>query len=131
MQTLFTALGGNTNLLDSEGLAANRLGEITEAQHQRLNVALGWGQGCGLLVVLPVILVMGAGLMIMVLTLGSSWSTLIPLFMMLVFFLLAAVTFVPNIWRIASNSIKLKRDRENRAIRQAQGQLALALVHKT
>jgi len=124
MQTLFTALGGNMNLLDPQDLAANRMGEITAAQNQRLNYSLGWGQGCAVLVFLPVILVMGAGFVTMFLTSDNSAPALIPLLMTFGFALLILTIFAPNIWRVLNNAIKLKRDRENRAIRQAQGQVA-------
>ena len=36
MESLFSAFGGNASLLDPDGLAANRVGEITEAQNKRL-----------------------------------------------------------------------------------------------
>ena len=124
MQTLFTALGGNMNLLDPQDLAANRNGEITAAQNRRLNYSLGWGQGCGLLVFLPVMLVMGAGFVTMFLTSDNSSPVLIPLLVMFGFTLLVLTIFAPNLWRVLNNALKLKRDRENRAIRQAQGQVA-------
>jgi hypothetical protein len=124
MQTLFTALGGNMNLLDPQDLAANRNGEITAAQNQRLNYSLGWGQGCGLLVFLPVVLVMGAGFVTMFLTSDNSSPVLIPLLVMSGFTLLVLTIFVPSFWRVINNALKLKRDRENHAIRQAQGQVA-------
>lgn len=124
MQTLFTTLGGNMNLLDPQDLSANRLGEITEAQNQRLNFALGWGQSCSLLILLPMMLIMVAGFTFAFLVSGGLGVALIPLLMMVGVTLLVFIILIPGIWRLFSNAAKLKRDRENRAIRQAQGQVS-------
>lgn len=124
MQTLFTTLGRNMNLLDPQDLAANRMGEITEAQNQRLNFALGWGQGCSLLIFLPVMLMMTVGFTFVFVVSGGVGVALIPLILVVGATLLVFINLVPGVWRLFSNAAKLKRDRENRAIRQAQGQLA-------
>lgn len=124
MQTLFTALGGSMNLLDPQDLAANRLGEITAAQNQRLNFALGWGQGCSLLIFLPVILMMTVGFTFVFVVSGGVGVALIPLILVVGAALFVFINLIPGVWRLFNNAVKLKRDRENRAIRQAQGQLA-------
>lgn len=124
MQTLFTALGGNINLLDPQDLAANRMGEITEAQTQRLNLALGLGSGCGaLLVFIPVLGFLVLFGTVFYLT-GVGDDSLIPFLFLGVILVVMVATFAPRLWKLFDSALKLKRDRENRAIRQAQGQVA-------
>jgi hypothetical protein len=127
MQPFFTALGGNMNLLDPQGLAANRTGEMTDAQNKRLNLMLGLGQGCGMIIPLLVLGFMGFFLFSFSLTFDIRSDGLFALFPFLVIGLvilglLAAAG--PQAWKLVDNGIKLKRDRDNRAIRQGQGGVA-------
>lgn len=121
MQSFFTI--GKVNLLDPQGRAANQTGQITDAQNRQLNLMLGWSQGCALFVFLPVMLVMGAGFVTVFLA-SDDFGALIPLAMLAGFTLLVFAILVPGVWTVVNNAIKLKRDRENRAIRQAQGQVS-------
>ncbi len=112
------------NLLDPQDLAANRMGEITEGQNQRLNFALGWGQGCGsvfVLVVVGSIFIMFSTVFYLV---GLGDGVFIPIIFLGVILVVMLTKFGPRLWAVFDNALKLKRDRENRAIRQAQGQVA-------
>lgn len=124
MQSLFNSLGGNMNLLNPQDLAANLMGEISEAQNRRLNLALGWGQGCSLLIFFPVMLMILAGFTFVFLVSGGVSVALLPLIVVAGITFLVFINLVPGVWQVFSNTAKLKRDYENRAIRQAQGQLA-------
>ncbi len=127
MDNLFNAFSGSASLLDPAGLAANRVGEISETQNKRLNMMLGWGQGCAVAIPLIVLGFMGFFLFSFFSNFDISSDGLFAWFPFLVIGLvvLGLLGVVgPQVWSLINNGIKLKRDRENRAIRQAQGQIS-------
>lgn len=123
MSAFFKMAAGNANLLDPQDFEANRRGEITEAQKQRLNSMSGWGQGCVALIVLFFI---GPFLCFMsfIFIEDSLTGILIPLLIAGSIFLLFLLLMGRILWNLWSNNTKLKRDQANRAIRQGQGQLS-------
>jgi hypothetical protein len=123
MSALFTALSGNMNLLDLQALEANRRNEITEIQNSQLNRMLGWEQGCG--VVLFILFITPMLFFLPLIFFGIFQDNLlIPILVAGVVFLLIVLFTGKNVWKLWDNFARLKRDRENRAIRQAQGQLS-------
>lgn len=124
MQTLFTTLSGSANLLDPEGLAANRAGQISDAQSQRLNMAIAWNQGCVTLIFLPISILLG------IMALGSLFAgdfgpnMLIPAVCFGGVALLFLVISVAGAWNMFSGWRQVSRDRQNNAIRQAQGRVS-------
>jgi len=127
MNNFFSAFSGSASLLDPDGLAANRVGEISETQNKRLNMQVGWGQGCGMIVPLFVLGFMGFFLFSFFPTFDFRSNSLMAFFPLVVIGLIVLVLLAsigPQVWNLVNNGIKLRRDRENRAIRQAQGQLS-------
>lgn len=124
MQPFFTALDGNMNLLDPEGLAANRAGRISEAQSQRLNMVIAWNQGCVTLIFLPI------AILLAIMALGSLFAgdfrpnMLIPAACFGGVALLFLVISGAGAWNMFSGWRQVSRDRQNNAIRQAQGQVS-------
>ncbi len=124
MESLFTTLGGNVNLLDPQAFALNRAGQISEAQSQRLNRAIAWNQGCVTLIFLPISILLG------IMALGALLADEFRLNMLLpaVCFggvaLLFIVISLAGVWNMFSGWQKVSRDRQNNAIRQAQGRVS-------
>ncbi len=114
------------NLLDEQDWQVNQRGEITEAQYSRLMGSLGLQSGCAL-VVIVLFLVPLVFFVPVFMLLGEAQGALVPAIFLLVFGIIILVTlgtqfvkFYASIQRLQA----LRRDRENRAVRQAQGELA-------
>lgn len=106
---------------------ANQRGEITDAQNARLTASLGFQQGCVILLFIVLFLPFMIGLGVMVFSSWGQSETIFVLFLLLFFMLVFGATFLGGIfslWKVWSRWQLLKRDRENRSIRQGQGQLA-------
>jgi len=126
MSAFFNPMEGHTNLLDSYNLEANRRGEITETQKQRLNASFNWVQG---LAVLIVILFFGGTVCFIssIPVLAGEELESGSLLVLLVVggvFLFVSLFGGRNLWGMLDTAIKLRRDQANRVIRQAQGQLS-------
>ncbi|MGQ9890096.1 MAG: hypothetical protein ACUVSX_16655 [Aggregatilineales bacterium] len=114
------------NLLDPQGWAANRRGEITELQSQRLHAGTSLVNGCGAaLILIPTFLVVPLFGLASYSALANDDLPFAFLFLVLTLALIvASATVAARLWKWFTNALKRKRDQENRAISQAQGQLA-------
>lgn len=111
-----------TNLQDPAELQANQRGEITEAQNARLTASVGFQGGCATLVVVFVAFQFLFFLSFFLASfLGAIGFLFAGIFILLTVFLLARFG---GLWQIWQRWNALKQDRENRAIRQGQGNLA-------
>ncbi len=111
-----------SSLLNPQWVSANQRGEIAPDQEQRLGSMAGWVRGIGLVFVLVVFFIPLTGIL---LTLLSDSRTEILLVIGLIVLIMVTLmgAFGVSLWRIWQNFMRIKRDRENRAIRQGQGQL--------
>lgn len=122
MQNFF--LNNTLNLLDPDGVAANRAGRISEAQKQRLNTAVEWNQGCAAVLVLPMAVVLG---MFALFHLTESAENRLALLLALGFGGLALFLLsisAAGFWNVFSALQRVNRDRRNNAVRQAQGRVS-------
>lgn len=121
MQNFFS--NNTINLLDPDGVTVNRAGRISEAQKQWLNTAVGWNQGCGAVLILP----MAAALGILALfNLTESAENRLAFILAMVFGGLALVLLLiaaAGFWNAFSTFQRVHRDRRNNAIRQTQGRV--------
>lgn len=126
VQPHFGASEGEVNLLDPQGWAANRRGEITELQSQRLNFRRGLINGCtAALILIPALLAVPLFGLASYSALANGDLPFAFLFLALTLALIVVLaTVAARLWKRFTSALKLKRDRQNRAIRQAQGQLA-------
>ena len=112
-----------TNIQDPAELQANQRGEITQAQNGRLTANVGFQSGCGALIlavfVVPFLLSFGFFFGEML----SSWLLGFLLVGIILLVVLVAVLRSAGLLNVWNRWNALKRDRENRAIRQGQGQL--------
>lgn len=117
-------VNANVNLLDPEGVAANRVGRLSEAQSQRLTMTVAWNQGCVALIFLPISVLLG--IMALGGLLGGEFrrEMLVPVACFGGVALLFVVISVAGIWNMFSGWRQVSRDRQNNAIRQAQGRIA-------
>jgi hypothetical protein len=110
------------NLLNADEAEANRRGEITPAQNDRLNAMALGRQGCGTIIV-P-LLIMGGVFFFMFLSLldsgEMSWIFLIPA----VILLIVILGFSRSLYGWWRNSTKLKADRANGIVRSGVGDLS-------
>ena len=110
-----------TNIQDPVDFQANQRGEITPAQNTRLNFSVGFQSGCvGLafaVFFVPFFFILG-------LTLSNAFPVWVGLLVMIGVIGVLALAGGSSLWKIWGRWSALKRDRENRAIRQGQGQLA-------
>lgn len=123
MSAFFNNLAGNTNLLNPQALEANRRGEITETQKQRLNASHGWEQVLGAVIAIFMLGSSVCFLSVLFIS-GSITSVLIPLLVTGAFFLLLLLMVGRSLWKLWDSGAKFRRDQTNRAIRQGQGQLS-------
>lgn len=112
------------DLQNREDIDANRRGEITQAQNERLNSMATGRQGCGTLFI-PFI-VLGAitfGLLSSLSTSnGLGWFGLIPVIIVVVILL----AFSKGIYTWLRNSTRLRTDRANNLIRSGVGELTFS-----
>jgi hypothetical protein len=113
------------NLLNPDEADANRRGEITPAQNDRLNAMALGRQGCG--TVLVPFLIMGGVFFFMFLSLldggEMSWIFLIPA----VILLIVILGFSKSLYGWWRNSTRLKADRSNGIVRSGVGDLSFVL----
>jgi len=114
----------SVNLLNPDEADANRRGEITPAQNERLNAMALGRQGLGTVLLPLFILVvffcfLAAGIST---SAGSGWFLLIPVLIAVVIFL-GFSNSLYNWWRASS---KLKADRANGIVRSGVGELGYA-----
>jgi hypothetical protein len=113
------------NLVNPDDVDANRRGEITPDQNNRLNAMALGRQGCGTVLV-PLLILGGVFFFIFLGLLDSgemSWVFLIPV-AILVIVILGFSRGLYNWWR---NSTKLKADRANGIVRSGMGELGYSL----
>ena len=111
-----------TNLLNADEVEANRRGEITPAQNNRLNAMTLGRQGCSTLIA-PFFILGIIAFILFTSLLGSSgigWFSLIPVGIMVVV-LMGFSKGIYNWWR---NTTRLKTDRANGIVRSGVGELA-------
>ncbi len=108
-------------LLNQDEVDANRRGEITPAQNERLNAMALGRQGCGTIVAPLVVLSIIFFVLFssLVNSEGISWFFLLPL-VILVVVILGMSRGLYNWWR---NSMKLRADRANGVVRSGVGEL--------
>jgi hypothetical protein len=123
MMNFFRSMPGN--LQNPDDLMINQRGEISESQNAVLSASVGWQTGCTSIVLafffMPFFFVF-ASVAFSVFT--ESWVfALVLVFMILLLggLILSQAGGLLTTWKRWN---ALKRDRENRAIRQGQGQLA-------
>jgi hypothetical protein len=118
----------NVNFLDPDTFAANRRGEVTEAQKRFLEARLNRRETWMILLFAGAfILVLFVQALVIGLTLNRTGSvTTIPLILSLIGLvsLLMISLIVGKVWTNLRDSFRLKHDLGNAAIRQAQGLLA-------
>jgi hypothetical protein len=114
------------NLLDEQDWQANQRGEITELQYSRLMGSLGLQSGCALVAIflflMPFVLFVPIFMLF-----DEGQRAFIPAIFLLVFGAIILVTFGTQFVKFYASIQRLqalRRDRENRAVRQAQGELA-------
>lgn len=114
------------NLLDEQDWQANQRGEITEAQYSRLMGSLGWQSGCLLVAVFMILMPLVCFVPFFML-MGEGQNVLVPAIFIIVFGLIILVVFATQFVKFYGSIRRLqalRRDRENRAVRHAQGELA-------
>jgi hypothetical protein len=123
MMQLIRSLSPNisVNLLNPDEADANRRGEITPAQNDRLNAMALGRQGCGTIIV-PFFAV---GIFFFFLLAGMFSSTGISWILLLpgVIFLVIILGFSKSLYNWWRNSTKLKADRANGIVRSGVGEL--------
>jgi hypothetical protein len=111
----------SANLLNPEDVEANRRGEITPAQSERLNAMALGRQGCGALI--APFFILGIISFVMLTSLldssGIGWFSLLPV-AILIFVLLGYSKGIYSWWR---NTTHLKADRANGVVRSGVGAL--------
>jgi hypothetical protein len=114
------------NLLDKQDWQANQRGEITETQYSRLMGSLGLQGGIVLVAVFMVLMPLLCFVPFFIF-LEEGENVLIPAIFLLVFGVIILVVFAVQFVKFYGSIRQmqaLRRDRENRAVRQAQGELA-------
>lgn len=116
----YIAPKATVNLLNPDDVDANRRGEITPAQNERLSGMTLGGQGCGTLIAPTFIL--GIIFFILFSSLlggGLGWFSLLPVVLM------GAVLlgFSKGLYNWWINTTRLKTDRANGIVRSAVGML--------
>jgi len=109
------------NLLNPEDVDANRRGEITPAQNERLNAMTLGRQGCGALIA-PVF-ILGIIFFVLFSSLltsgGTGWFSLLPV----AFLAMVLLGFGKGIYTWWKNTTRLKADRANGIVLSAMGEL--------
>lgn len=109
------------NLLNPDEVDANRRGEITPAQNERLNAMSLGSQGCGTFIA-PVF-ILGIITFILITSLldgsGFGWFALIPV----AFLVVVLLGFSKGIYSWWRNSSRLRTDRANGIVRSGVGEL--------
>jgi hypothetical protein len=114
------------NLLDRQDWQANQRGEITETQYSRLMGSLGLQSGCALVAVFMILMPMVCFVPVFML-MDEGADFLIPAIFLIVFGLIILAVFATQFVKFYGSIRRLqalRRDRENRAVRMAQGELA-------
>jgi hypothetical protein len=114
------------NLLDEQDWQANQRGEISETQYSRLMASLGLQGGCALVAVFMILMPLVCFVPFFMLV-DEGENVLVPAIFLLVFALIILVVFAFQFVKFFGSIRRmqaLRRDRENRAVRQAQGELA-------
>jgi hypothetical protein len=113
-----------SNIQNPEELQANQRGEITEAQNSRLNASVGFQNGCGVLIFALFLIPFLCSFSFIFSELFSSWPVGLLIVGILLLLIVALILRSAGVLGIWNRWNALKRDRENRAVRQGQGQLA-------
>lgn len=119
MMNLF--LPTSVDLQNQAEFQANQRGEITSDQNARLMASVGFQGGC---VVLLASFIAFQFLFGMVFFVTISWGEIALVISLVVLLAVFALIFRLGAWPLWQRWSALKRDRENRAIRMGQGQLA-------
>ncbi|PWH15243.1 MAG: hypothetical protein DDG60_06400 [Anaerolineae bacterium] len=123
MQNLLPGLPTSVNLLDSEGVAANRAGRILEVQRQRLSKTIPWNQGCSALVLLPMIMVLIFLALSPFARAVENWTTIVVALGLGLAVLFLLLVFGASVWNIVDSLRIVQRDLQNNAIRQTNGRV--------
>jgi hypothetical protein len=114
-------LSKSVDLQNPADVQANQQGQITSEQSSRLMASVGFQGGCAVLVASFIAFQF---LFITIFFVGISWGEIAVVLAIVVFLAALGLIFRFGAWPLWQRWSALKRDRENRAIRIGQGQLA-------